>query len=163
LWRVPGRKQLLLESGELTLTIDLAAQRMQMALASDVADGIPYANSVPLNAVLRTQTDHFRPQALALQGLTSDVPATRAVTRAALLHLRALQALDASLAGASHRSLAQALFGLEAVQRRWHGDSELRAQVRHLISRGEGLMRGGYLVLAGIEPPPEDHGDETAH
>lgn len=164
LWRVPGRKQLLLESGELTLTVDLSVQRLQMALANDLADGTPYASSVPLDAVLRTQADHFRPQALALQGLTSNVPATRAVTRAALLHLRALQALDASLAGASHRGLAQALFGVEAVQRRWHGDSELRAQVRHLISRGQSLMRGGYLALAGIEPPPPaDHGDETAH
>lgn len=164
LWRVPGRKQLVLGSDELTLTVDLSAQHLQMALASDVVDGIPYASSVPLDAVLRTQADHFRSQALALQGLTADVPATRAVTRAALLHLRALQALDASLAGASHRGLAQALFGWEAVQRRWHSDSELRAQVRHLISRGEGLMRGGYLALAGIEPPPPaNHGDKAAH
>lgn len=164
LWRVPGRKQLVLERGDLTLTVDLAAQRLQMALASDVVDGTPYASSVPLDAVLRTQADSFRSQALALQGLTPDMPATRTVTRAALLHLRALQALDASLAGASHRNLAQALFGVEVVQRRWHNDSELRAQVRHLISRGEGFMRGGYLALAGIgPPPPADHGDETAH
>lgn len=164
LWRVPGRKQLVLERGELTLTVDLSAQRLQMVLAHDVADGTPYASSVPLDAALRTQVDCFRSQALALQGLTPDTPTARAVTRAALLHLRALQALDASLAGASHRELAQALFGAEAVQRRWHGDGELRAQVRHLIARGDSLMRGGYLALAGIGPPPATHpGDDTTH
>ena len=81
------------------------------------------------------------------------VPAEQVVrpaTRAALLHLRALQALDAAQAGASHRDIAQALFGLEAVALRWHEDGELRAQVRYLLRRAEGYMLGGYLALAGI-------------
>ena len=164
LWRVPGRKQLALAFGELTLTVDLSAQRLQMVLASDVVDGLPFASSVPLNVGPRTTAGHFHAQAQALHGQTSDVPVARAVTRAALLHLRALQALDASLEDVPHRTLAQVLFGADTVQQRWHSDGELRAQVRHLISRGEGLMRGGYLALAGIGPPPStDHGDETAH
>lgn len=82
------------------------------------------------------------------------------MTRAALLHLRALQALDAAQAGASHRDIAQALFGLEAAVRRWNEDGELRAQVRHLLRRAEAYMGGGYLALAGVRhgaaKPPGD-------
>lgn len=164
LWRVPGRKQLALECGELTLTVDLSAQRLQMVLASDVVDGLPFASSVPLDIGPRATAGHFQAQAQALHGQTSDLPAARAATRAALLHLRALQALDASLEDVPHRTLALVLFGADTVQQRWHSDGELRAQVRHLISRGEGFMRGGYLTLAGIVPPPcTDHGDQAAH
>jgi hypothetical protein len=64
--------------------------------------------------------------------------------------LHALQALDASQAGARHRDIAGALFGVDAVRTRWTPDGELRAQVRHLLRRAEGLMRGGYLALAGV-------------
>ena len=67
-----------------------------------------------------------------------------------MLHLRALQALDASQAGARHRDIAGAVFGADAVRTRWTADSELRAQVRHLLSRAKGLKRGGYLSLAGV-------------
>jgi hypothetical protein len=83
-------------------------------------------------------------------------------TRSALLHLRALQAPDAAQAGASHRQIAQTLFGLEVVMLRWHEDGELRAQIRHLLRRARAYMGGGYLALAGVRRtgacPP---GDET--
>ena len=88
-------------------------------------------------------------------------PHARSATRAALLHLRALQALDASQAGGSHRDIAQALFGLEAIVLRWHEDGELRAQVRHLLRRAEFFMNGGYLSLAGVlDPAAKSPGDE---
>ena len=81
----------------------------------------------------------------------------------ALLHLRALQALDATQAGAHHRDIAGALFGADAVQSRWSADSELRAQVRHVLTRAEEFMRGGYLALAGVRQQPiHDPGDEPA-
>jgi hypothetical protein len=45
------------------------------------------------------------------------------------------------------RDIGEAIFGSEAVMTRWHADSELRAQVRHLIRRGRTLMNGGYRTL----------------
>jgi hypothetical protein len=64
--------------------------------------------------------------------------------------MRSLQALDATLARASHRDIGDAIFGPEAMTGRWHADSELRAQVRHFIRRGRMLMNGGYRkLLAG--------------
>jgi len=67
------------------------------------------------------------------------------------MHMRALQALDGAQAGASQREIASVLFGEEVVAARWGTDSELRAQVRHLIRRARAYMRGDYrrLVTAG--------------
>ena len=69
---------------------------------------------------------------------------------AALLELHTLQALDATLAGASLREMAEGLFGADAVAADWHTDSALRARVRRLVRRGEALMRGGYRRLAQL-------------
>ncbi len=150
LWRVPGRKRLSLGGTGLILQSDLSSQRLRVSLARDLGDGEGYACAVPLVPELRGQLDVFKAQALLLQGHAPTEEVVRPATRAALLHLRALQALDAAQAGVSHRDIAQALFGLEAVALRWHEDGELRAQVRYLLRRAEGYMLGGYLVLAGI-------------
>lgn len=152
LWRIPGRKRLTLGEAELTLTAELSALNLRVAVAGDVADGAAYACGVPLKPGLRGQLDTFSSQAKALQGEVPACDPARPITRAALLHLRALQALDAAQAGVSHRDIAQALFGLQAVVLRWHEDGELRAQVRHLLRRAEGYMADGYLDLAGVSP-----------
>jgi len=157
LWRIPGRKRLALDGPDLALTADLSAQRMRLSLSGTVVDGAAYVSAVPLTPRLRGQLDIFNAQAQALEGHALQVDPARQVTRAGLLHLRALQALDASQAGASHRDIAQALFGLEAVVLRWHEDGELRAQVRHLLQRAETFMVSGYLALAGVHHPSANH------
>jgi hypothetical protein len=161
LWRIPGRKRLTLDGPHLALIADVSARRMRMSLAGDLVDGAAYASTVPLTPNLRGQLDFFRVQAQALEGHAPRPEPARPFTRASLLHLRALQALDASQAGASHRDIAQALFGLEAIVLRWHEDGELRAQVRHLLGRAKAFMSGGYLALAGVPQPAAKHpGDE---
>ncbi len=65
-------------------------------------------------------------------------------TPAALLDLHTLQALDATLAGASLRETAIGLFGADSVTVGWYTDSGLRSRVRRLTRRGQALMRGGY-------------------
>ena len=161
LWRVPGRKRLALGGAGLTLLAEVSAQHLHASLAGDLADGTAYAVTVPLGPALRGQLDTFTVQAQALQGLSPAAGGVRAASRAELLHLRALQALDGTQAGASHRDIAQALFGLEAVALRWQADGELRAQVRHLLRRAEAYMRGGYLVLAGARrTAAQSPGDE---
>jgi hypothetical protein len=152
LWRIPGRKRLTLDGLHLALTADVGARRMRLSLSADLADGDAYASTVPLTAGLRRDLEAFYAQAQALEGRAPRLNPARPATRAALTHLRALQALDASQAGASHRDIAQALFGLEAVVQRWNEDSELRAQVRHLLRRANDWMNGDYLVLAGVAP-----------
>jgi hypothetical protein len=72
-------------------------------------------------------------------------------TPAALLELHTLQALDATLAGASLREVAEGLFGADAVAD-WYSDGGLRSKVRRLVRRGDALMRGGYRRLAQLPP-----------
>lgn len=150
LWRIPGRKRLAMDGHDLALTADLSALRMRLSLSGTLEDGDAYVGAVPLTPRLRGRLEGFREQAQALEGHAPEIPPVQSATRSALLHLRALQALDASQAGASHRDIAQALFGLEAVVLRWHEDGELRAQVRHLLRRAEAFMHGGYFSLAGV-------------
>jgi hypothetical protein len=154
LWRVPGRKRLALDGPDLALMADLSAQRMRLLLSGALTDGAPYATAVPLTPQLRGQFHAFQTHAAMLEGKPVPVASARTVTRAALLHLRALQALDAWQAGARQREIAEALFGPEVADARWTADSELRAQVRHLLARAKGLMDGGYLALAGVRQPP---------
>ena len=127
---------------------------LRASLSPELEDGAACKLLVPIEPSSRARLPEYQAQARVFRG---EVPPTqpRAVGRAALLHLRALQALDGAQAGASHRDIAAAVFGADAVHTRWTADSELRAQVRHLLSRAKGLKRGGYLSLAGVR---QQHG-----
>lgn len=61
-----------------------------------------------------------------------------------------LQALDGWLAGASHREVAEELFGHDRVEADW-GDpgDHLRDRTRRAIRRGRALMDGGYRQFLG--------------
>lgn len=163
LWTIPGRKRLAHGGVQLSLAVEHGPNRLRASLAAELEEGAAYGLSVPLDAQLRTRLSGYQAQAHAIQGQWSPV-VTKKITRASLLHLHALQALDAWQAGARHREIAGALFGVDAVRKRWSADGELRAQLRHLLARAEGLMRGGYLALAGVR---QQHagapGDEAAH
>jgi hypothetical protein len=137
---------------QLNLTAEHGPSRLRASLSTELEHGKAYGLTVTLDTHLRTRLTGYQAQANAIQGQWPAVAAKK-VTRASLLHLHALQALDASQAGAHHRDIAGALFGADAVRKRWTADSELRAQVRHLLTRAEGLMRGGYLALAGVRQP----------
>lgn len=123
---------------------------MRILLDAGLHDGSGYVCTVPLTAQLRGQLAQFQAVAALIDGAPLAHSFARPVSRVGLLHLRALQALDAAQAHASHRDLAIALFGQAAVRALWHADGGLRAQVRHLIARAEGLMQRGYLGLAGL-------------
>jgi hypothetical protein len=146
LWRIPGRKKLLHHGQRLELTSEGEGAPLRLSLAPGLDDDNPFAVSMPAHADLSAPL-------LATRRLIANLttPASRTLTRAvrrptrlALTHMRALQALDAVYANASHRDIGEAIFGPKAVATRWHADSELRAQIRHLIRRGRTLMNGGY-------------------
>lgn len=59
--------------------------------------------------------------------------------------LTALQVRDGLSDGASHRELADALYGAEQVAADWDGRSDsLRSRVRRLVAEAGRLSRGGY-------------------
>ncbi|MEQ6437976.1 DUF2285 domain-containing protein [Comamonas sp. w2-DMI] len=140
LWHIPGHKQLLHDGKGLALNAHSPGRCLRFALAPGLEDGM---------AVAYAQRGRGAPN-------VPDTPAPMARPRpppVALLELHTLQALDATLAGASLRQVAEGLFGSDAVTADWHADGELRARVRRLVRRGTALMRGGYRRLAQIDSP----------
>jgi hypothetical protein len=163
LWQLPGRKHLIHDGRRLLLVSRWAGGCLRFALAPDLADGMAY-----VYAVRASDASHAHCQALSAslkQLATATGMPLVVVTRprpslTSLLELHTLQALDATLAGASLREVAEGLFGAHAVAAGWHADSALRARVRRLVRRGNRLMQGGYRHLAQL--PPVEQGGRAA-
>lgn len=138
-WRIPGHKQLQHDGKGLALIAHGPGRCLRFALAPGLEDGMAVAYA-------------HRGRG-ALHVLVTPAPMARPrPPPAALRELHTLQALDATLAGASLREVAEGLFGSDAVAADWHADGEVRARVRRLVRRGTALMRGGYRRLAQLPP-----------
>jgi len=143
LWRIAGHKHLFHDGQHLALTTWAPGRWRRFALATALANGMPYVHAVhPDDPKISFPADERAPWArcVARPG------------RATLLEAYTLQALDGTLAGAALREVAEALCGPAAVAADWHADSALRARVRRLVQRGTGLMRGGYRHLLQQAP-----------
>jgi hypothetical protein len=148
LWSIPGPKRLVHDGKHVLLTSFAASEQLRLALGRDVRDGVPFEYvlkpSPHADKTWRVFSKHWgsAPETSNRRAFASARP-----NRIALLHMRALQALDGSGAGASQREIARHVFGEEAIAKNWHPDSELRAQVRHLVRRARALVAGGYRSL----------------
>jgi len=149
LWSIPGRKHLAHDGQRLMLVSDVGGTVLRMALAPALADGMPFTYTLRAGGRLSQRWRAIEVQLAALEAADASrhPMAAERPGRVQLVHMRSLQALDGSLAGASQREVAEALFGADEARRRWHADSELRARVRHLIRRGRAYMVGGYCQL----------------
>lgn len=150
LWHIPGSKCLTHDGRRLLLTTRWPGCCLRLAVAPGLEAGMAYVHAV--RACTR-----YCAIATGLNKLTVAADATPlAAARcrpspAVLLELHTLQALDATLAGASLRQVAEGLFGSDAVVGGWHADGGLRSKVRRLVRRGRTLMHGGYRRLAQLE------------
>ncbi len=79
------------------------------------------------------------------------------VTRSDLVHMRALQALDAERDGASEIAVATLVFGAFDEPESWN-DSAIRANVRYLLGHGRRFHDGGYRDLLYPKPPTRKAG-----
>ncbi|MGE4592522.1 MULTISPECIES: DUF2285 domain-containing protein [Alcaligenes] len=152
-WRVPGRKQLIHDGKRLVLVSHWPGCCLRVALGPGLEDGMAYLYATRACAMPCVRYRTLVAELDALAAATVAAPAAAARSRptpGAVLELHTLQALDATLAGASLREVAEGLFGVDAVAADWHKDSALRARVRRLVRRGEALMRGGYRRLAQL-------------
>lgn len=141
-WRIAGHKHLFHEGRHLALTAWLPGRWRRFALAPALEYGMPCVHV-------------DRDGDVGLQPVADDAAwfcSRPRPSRAMLLEAHTLQALDATLAGATLRELAEALQGTAVVAADWHADSALRARVRRLAQRGAALMRGGYRRLLQHAP-----------
>lgn len=141
LWRLPGRKSLQHDGQQLLLTIQIGHRRVCMTLDDRVIEGKPAAYLVRAGAGSRRDWKTIEAQQRLLKNAPSyTAPRPDPHT---LLHMRDLQALDGQLAGASHREIAERLFG-ELIAQQWANDGDLRARVRRGVNRARRFMQGGY-------------------
>jgi hypothetical protein len=150
LWRIPGRKTLVHDGRQLQLTCEVGLSRLRLLLGTSLSDGGSFAFVVPSGADARSVWAASARVRVLFSGRPtqhSRVGGRCRPTKLGLLHMRALQALDGALTGASQREIAVALFGAEVVSQKWHADGEFRARIRYLIRRASALMNGDYCSL----------------
>lgn len=153
-WRIPGHKHLIHDGKRLVLTARWPGCCVRLALAPGLADGMAYVYVMRACAASCVSCHTIAAELDKLAAVDAAVPAAAVRVRpapAALLELHTLQALDATLAGASLRETAVGLFGAEAVAAGWYADGGLRSRMRRLVRRGQSLMRGGYRRLAQLD------------
>jgi len=154
LWRFAGRKRLTHDGSQLHFSAHCAQRMLQVQLSKSLHDDAPFAFLVHadrwIHARIRALTDALTTLNQPNGECMDDTPPRP--SRAALVHVRALQVFDAAADGASQRDIAEVLFGAPSVQESWSSDSELRAQVRHLIKRGRHYVNGGYRDLLTAPP-----------
>lgn len=144
-WAIPGCKCVLHTGLDLVFCAGDGTNRVCACLALNLEAGAACHVTVPVGS-RRTEGVAL---CLRLAGDSPECCRARAVTRVDLMHMRCLQAFDTLQDGGTQRDVAVVLFGVDAVAAHWHADSELRAQVRHIIARARALVGGGYLRLAG--------------
>lgn len=156
-WRLPGRKRLVHDGTRLVLTCQLVGHVLRLGLSAALEEGVAHAYAVRAGHRFGERWRAIETELAMLHAATAHraALATGRPGRTSLLHMRTLQALDGTLAGASQREVAEVLFGLPIVAERWHGDADLRAQVRRLIRRGRTLMAGGYDRLLHVGDPKQ--------
>lgn len=153
-WRIPGQKQLTHDGQRLLLVARLPGYCLRLALAPTLDEGMAYVHAFRAchspSARYRAFVDEL--DKLAAARAKPVATTKRRPSQTMLLELHTLQALDGTLAGASLRTVADVLYGPDAVAADWHADGDLRARVRRLVQRGKKLMCGGYRRLAQLPP-----------
>lgn len=156
LWRFAGPKRLDLRGAGFELSLPHLQRTRRVSLADTLNSGDPFGYVLPSST--RFEQIHLAVREIASGYSRDSMPRVGAVVtqrpaRSAVLHMRAVQTLDALGSGASHLQIAEVLFGCAYVKDRWSAESELRAQVRYLIKRAKSLRDGGHRELLDVAPP----------
>jgi len=158
LWSVPGRKSLVHDGRRLLLRTMLGRRVVRLAVSLSLGDGMPFAYAAPAGRRARRTLEAAAEldAALARPPLKTRSPP---ITRSDLVHMRALQALDAERDGASELAIATLVFGAFDEPESWN-DSAIRANVRYLLGHGRRFRDGGYRDLLYPKPPSRKAGSK---
>ena len=154
LWALPGRKNLVHDGRRLLMRSTVGRRALRVAVSLSLGDGMPFAYAVPAGVRGQRGLKAAVDLDAALTG-SEPKPRRAAVTRTDLVHMHALQALDAEAEGASERAIADLVFGPFDEPESWN-DSAVRANVRYLLDHGGRLRDGGYRDLLYPKPPKRE-------
>ncbi len=150
-WSIPGRKSLVHDGKRLLVRTRLGRRVVRLAVSLALSDGMPYAYAVASGPRARSGALAATELAEALTG-SSGPGRGAAVSRGALVNMRALQALDALAVGASERDIAVMVFGTAETDATWNA-SATRAMVRYLVRHGRRMRDGSYRALLRAATP----------
>lgn len=156
LWSVPGRKSLVHDGRRLLLRTMLGRRVVRLAVSLSLGEGMPFAYAAPAGRRACRVLEAAAELDAALAGAPLKTR-TPPVTRSDLVHMRALQALDAERDGASELAIATLVFGAFEEPESWN-DSAIRANVRYLLDHGRRFRDGGYRDLLYPKPPTRKAG-----
>lgn len=154
LWNSPGTKQLIHDGSRLLLVSAFGHQKMRFTLDASVCHGKAVAYRVRPDDRAPLQYHAIERQRRLWKAVQEPQTTRARPDRMAVMHMRCLQLCDGVEAGASQRSIADALFGDELVAARWDSDGDLRNQIRNLLRRARAYLKGGYLQLLSQLAPP---------
>ncbi|WP_311985948.1 DUF2285 domain-containing protein [Bradyrhizobium canariense] len=109
--------------------------------------GARYAAELPLDGDLEARAHAATRLWRAMNGHTPGPPLHRVPKQRRERLCAALRAVAAYLAGATYRSIAEALFGNARVSDQAWKTHDLRSRTRRLVQSGLAFVRGGYRKL----------------
>jgi hypothetical protein len=134
-----GREYLLIRGND--CLVQMRCTGMSLLSIEPVRMKLQISDMVAYERKLKHQKDVFR---LYGRG-TAQQPARW--TKATQILRNGVIALDCLRAGMSQREIAALLYGVRTVSEEWGVDgSSLRASLRYVIRKAEGLRDGGYLI-----------------
>jgi len=134
-----GREYLLLRGND--CVVQVRCTGMSLLSLEPVRMKLQISDMVAYERKLKLQKEAFR-----LYGRGPNTSAARWTKTTQILR-NGVIALDCLKAGMSQREIAALLHGPKAVAEEWGVDgSSLRASVRYVISKAQGLRDGGYLM-----------------
>ena len=151
LWSLPGRKSLVHDGRRLLLRSMLGRRVVRIAVSLSLGEGMPFAYAAP-SGFRGRRTLQAAAELDAALAVTPPTTRKPPVTRSDVVHMRALQALDAERDGGSEHDIADFVFGAFDQPESWN-DSTIRASVRYLLDHGRRFRDGGYRDLLYPKPP----------
>jgi len=148
-WKLPGHKAFAHDGANIRVRVRTGRDTFHLHVDNELTNGRRFGYALPADERLAERqqavikfTAACKNECVANPSVVLSRP-----TRTTLTHLRALQALDGVLVGASQRDIAGVLMGKEVAAAHWSADSALRAQLRAMSQRARALMNGGYQSL----------------
>jgi hypothetical protein len=151
-WAIPGRKTLQLASDGITVVARSGPRASRIRLTGDLTDGDPFSISIEAGRGVGARARAAREFLLGPVNSGPSVDNHHPALRSAVLHMQRLQALDGEAAGASHRQIAEAVFG-HITNKEWI-NSASRARVRYLLKSAHAHCEYGYRNMLGAHKGP---------
>jgi hypothetical protein len=154
IWAIPGRKTAHVDSGGMTVLARKGPRAWRIRLAGDLADGDRFSFAIQpgpeARANLRTAREFM--QSLRPGAPEPSVNKDRRRMLNGVLNMHRLRALDGEAVGASHRQIADELFGRKSNEL-WV-NSPSRSRVRYLLKSAHAQCTHGYRRMIGAHGGP---------